>query len=179
MCFKSTCILIYFIGTVEFVPIHFMHRSLPFDELTALYAASDVCLVSSTRDGMNLVSYEYIASQKDTHGVLILSEFAGAAQSLNGSIIVNPWNTEEMANAIYEAVTMPDDVRKANHQKLYRYVTKYTAAYWGLSFVNELRVSPFITWKMILYSYTFISISVSVKNLDIACLSLNSVSTML
>ncbi|KAI9319302.1 glycosyltransferase family 20-domain-containing protein [Dichotomocladium elegans] len=126
-------------GTVEFVPIHFMHRSLPFDELTALYAASDVCLVSSTRDGMNLVSYEYIASQKDTHGVLILSEFAGAAQSLNGSIIVNPWNTEELANAIYEAVTMPDDVRKANHQKLYRYVTKYTASYWGLSFVNELR----------------------------------------
>ncbi|KAG2226359.1 hypothetical protein INT45_000527 [Circinella minor] len=126
-------------GTVEFVPIHFMHRSIPFDELTALYAAADVCLVSSTRDGMNLVSYEYIAAQKNNHGVLILSEFAGAAQSLNGSIIVNPWNTEELANAIYEAVTMPDDVRKTNHQKLYRYVTKYTAAYWGLSFVNELR----------------------------------------
>lgn len=128
-------------GTVEFVPIHFMHRSIPFEELVALYAASDVCLVSSTRDGMNLVSYEYISSQQQNHGVLILSEFAGAAQSLNGSIIVNPWNTEEMANAIYEAVTMPDDTRQSNHQKLYRYVTKYTAAYWGASFVNELRVS--------------------------------------
>ncbi|CAO3597887.1 unnamed protein product [Absidia cylindrospora] len=126
-------------GTVEFVPIHFMHRSIPFEELVALYAASDVCLVSSTRDGMNLVSYEYISSQQNKHGVLILSEFAGAAQSLNGSIIVNPWNTEEMANAIYEAVTMPDDIRQSNHQKLYRYVTKYTAAYWGASFVNELR----------------------------------------
>ncbi|KAL7308396.1 Trehalose-6-P synthase/phosphatase complex synthase subunit, variant 2 [Mucor circinelloides] len=126
-------------GTVEFVPIHFMHRSIPFDELVALYAAADVCLVSSTRDGMNLVSYEYISSQQEKHGVLILSEFAGAAQSLNGSIIVNPWNTEELANAIHEAVTMPDDIRKANHQKLYRYVTKYTAAYWGVSFVNELR----------------------------------------
>ncbi|KAJ2964999.1 hypothetical protein NQZ79_g143 [Umbelopsis isabellina] len=126
-------------GTVEFVPIHFMHRSIPFDELVALYAVSDVCLVSSTRDGMNLVSYEYISAQQNNHGVMILSEFAGAAQSLNGSIIVNPWNTEELANGIYEAVTMPDDVRKANHQKLFRYVTKYTAAYWGLSFVNELR----------------------------------------
>ncbi|OZJ01877.1 hypothetical protein BZG36_05018 [Bifiguratus adelaidae] len=126
-------------GTVEFVPIHFMHRSIPFDELVALYAVSDACLVSSTRDGMNLVSYEYIAAQKDNHGVMILSEFAGAAQSLNGSIIVNPWNTEELANAIHEAVTMPDDLRKANHQKLFRYVTKYTAAYWGMSFVNELR----------------------------------------
>lgn len=123
------------------MPIHFMHRSIPFEELVALYAASDVCLVSSTRDGMNLVSYEYISSQQNNHGVLILSEFAGAAQSLNGSIIVNPWNTEEMANAIYEAVTMSDDNRQSNHQKLYRYVTKYTAAYWGASFVNELRVS--------------------------------------
>ena len=88
---------------------------------------------------MNLVSYEYIACQKDKHGVLVLSEFAGAAQSLDGSIIVNPWNTEELANAIYEAVTMPDDQRKSNHQKLSRYVDKHTAAYWGLSFVNELK----------------------------------------
>jgi trehalose-6-phosphate synthase len=90
---------------------------------------------------MNLVSYEYIASQVEKHGVLILSEFAGAAQSLNGSLIVNPWNTEEVADAIYEAVTMTDDMKQANHKKLYRYITKYTAAYWGLSFVNELRVS--------------------------------------
>jgi trehalose-6-phosphate synthase len=131
-------------GTIEFVPIHFMHKSLPFPELVALYAASDVCLVTSTRDGMNLVSYEYIASQVEKHGVLILSEFAGAAQSLNGSLIVNPWNTEEVADAIYEAVTMTDDMKQANHKKLYRYITKYTAAYWGLSFVNELRVSCFV-----------------------------------
>lgn len=85
------------------------------------------------------VSYEYIASQKETHGVLVLSEFAGAAQSLNGSLIVNPWNTEELSAAIHTAVTMSDEVKKANHQKLYRYVSKYTAAFWGLSFVKELR----------------------------------------
>ncbi|KAG0210688.1 Trehalose-6-P synthase/phosphatase complex synthase subunit [Mortierella sp. GBA43] len=126
-------------GTIEFQPIHFLHKSVNFEELVALYAASDVCLISSTRDGMNLVSYEYICCQHENHGVLILSEFAGAAQSLNGSIIVNPWNTSELAEAIYEAVTMPEETRKSNLQKLYRYVTKYTAAYWGLSFVNELR----------------------------------------
>jgi len=56
-------------GTVEFMPIHFLHQSVPFDELTALYAVSDACLVSSTRDGMNLVSYEYIATQRERHGV--------------------------------------------------------------------------------------------------------------
>lgn len=127
------------LGTVEFTPIHFIHQSVKFEELVSLYAIADACVVSSTRDGMNLVSYEYIASQQENHGVLILSEFAGAAQSLNGSLIINPWNTEELSNAIYEAVTMPKETKVSNHQKLFRYVTKYTAAFWGLSFVKELQ----------------------------------------
>ncbi|KAK9470934.1 glycosyl transferase [Dipodascopsis tothii] len=126
-------------GTIEFMPIHFMHKSVNFDELIALYSVSDACLVSSTRDGMNLVSYEYIACQQNRHGVLILSEFTGAAQSLNGSVIVNPWNTEDMSEAIYDAMTMPDDVRVENQKKLFKYVEKYTAAYWGENFVNELK----------------------------------------
>lgn len=75
---------------------------------------------------MNLVAYEYIASQKKRHGVLVLSEFAGAAQSLNGSIIVNPWNTEELAGAYQEAVTMGDEQRALNFSKLDKYVSKYT-----------------------------------------------------
>ncbi|KAM7198727.1 Alpha,alpha-trehalose-phosphate synthase 1 [Naviculisporaceae sp. PSN 640] len=126
-------------GTIEFMPIHFLHQSVSFDELTALYAVSDVCLVSSTRDGMNLVSYEYIATQKERHGVMILSEFTGAAQSLNGSLIVNPWNTEELANAIHEAVTMSPEQRQTNFKKLEKYVFKYTSAWWGTSFVQELK----------------------------------------
>lgn len=113
-------------GTIEFMPIHFMHQSIPFDELIALYNVSDVCLVTSTRDGMNLVSYEYIASQKDRHGVMMLSEFTGAAQSLNGSIIFNPWNTEELAAALHDAVTMSQAQRTTNYEKLNRYVQKYT-----------------------------------------------------
>lgn len=125
-------------GTIEFMPIHFLHQSVSFDELTALYAVSDVCLVSSTRDGMNLVSYEYIATQRQRHGVMILSEFTGAAQSLNGSLIVNPWNTEDMANAIHDAVTMSAEQREANFKKLERYVFKYTSAWWGTQFVAEL-----------------------------------------
>lgn len=120
------------------MPIHFLHQSVPFDELTALYAVSDVCLVSSTRDGMNLVSYEYIATQRERHGVMILSEFTGAAQSLNGSLIVNPWNTEELAEAIHDSVTMGKEMREANFKKLEKYVFRYTSAWWGESFVNEL-----------------------------------------
>lgn len=142
-------------GTVEFMPIHFMHKSLPFDELCALYAVSDVCLVSSTRDGMNLVrsiavrcqracnlvaqvSYEYIACQQARQGVMILSEFAGAAQSLNGSIVVNPWDSQQVADAIHEAVTMDAATRIENHRKLFKYVNKYTAAFWGSSFIREM-----------------------------------------
>ncbi len=113
-------------GTVEFMPIHFMHKSVNFDELIALYAVSDVCLVTSTRDGMNLVSFEYIATQEKRHGALVLSEFAGAAQSLNGSITVNPWNTEELAGAISDAVTMSPEHRAVNYAKLNKYVSKYT-----------------------------------------------------
>lgn len=108
------------------MPIHFIHKSVNFDELIALYAVSDACIVSSTRDGMNLVAYEYIACQQKRHGVLVLSEFAGAAQSLNGSIIINPWNTEELAGAYQEAVTMSDEQRALNFSKLDKYVSKYT-----------------------------------------------------
>ncbi|EKD18779.1 trehalose-6-phosphate synthase [Drepanopeziza brunnea f. sp. 'multigermtubi' MB_m1] len=125
-------------GTIEFMPIHFLHQSVNFDELTALYAVSDACLVSSTRDGMNLVSYEYIATQRKRHGAMILSEFTGAAQSLNGALIVNPWNTEELAGAIHDAVTMSPEQREINFKKLEKYVFKYTSAWWGESFVSEL-----------------------------------------
>jgi trehalose 6-phosphate synthase len=137
------------------MPIHFMHKSVNFEELLALYAVSDACIVSSTRDGMNLVSFEYIASQQKRQGVLILSEFAGAAQSLNGSLVVNPWNTEDLAKAYHQAMSMPSDQRAARYQKLWKYISKYTRSvcpfsidihflltvrskFWGTSFVAEL-----------------------------------------
>ncbi|KAJ3069281.1 Trehalose-6-P synthase/phosphatase complex synthase subunit [Podochytrium sp. JEL0797] len=129
-------------GTIESVPIHYVHKSVGFEELVALYAVADVCVVSSTRDGMNLVSYEYVAAQQGQHGVLVLSEFAGAAQSLNGAIIVNPWNTEELAQAMYDALTMPTKEQELNYAKLSRYVNKYTAERWGTMFVNELKGLP-------------------------------------
>lgn len=125
-------------GTVEFVPIHYMHKSIPFDELISLYHVSDVCLVSSTRDGMNLVSFEYIACQQANKGALILSEFAGAAQSLNGAIIVNPWNTEELSESIKEALTLPQEKKNGNFKKMFDYILKYTSGFWGESFVKEL-----------------------------------------
>lgn len=145
-------------GTVEWVPIHFMHTSVPFEELTAMYALSDACLVTSTRDGMNLVSfyikllsrhsadrcstmqvaYEYISCQREKNGVMILSEFAGAAQSLNGSVIMNPWDVQSTADAIHAAVTMDAETRKSNHEKLWRVSVIMT----GLEKERKL-ISPF------------------------------------
>ena len=108
------------------MPIHFMHQSVSFEELLALYAVSDVCIVASTRDGMNLVSFEYIACQQERHGIMILSEFAGSAQSLEGSIIVNPWNIHDMARAIYQAVTMDDIERAQRFEQMNAYVQNNT-----------------------------------------------------
>lgn len=125
-------------GTLCDMPIHYREHNMEFEELCALYAVADVALISSVRDGMNLVSYEYIMCQKEHHGVLILSEFAGAAQNLPGAVLCNPWNTEEVSEAIYRSLEMPDVERELKHQKLYRYVTMHTSAAWGVRFIDDL-----------------------------------------
>lgn len=109
------------IGKINHVPVQFLYTSIDPDELTALYAAADVCFVSSTRDGMNLVCYEYIAchsnkakqsSREATRpGSLVLSKFTGAANLLDGALIVNPWNKESCADALAHALSM--DVSEA------------------------------------------------------------------
>lgn len=103
-----------------------MHQSVDFHELVALYAVSDSCVVASTRDGMNLVSFEYVACQAKRHGTMILSEFAGSAQSLTGSVIVNPWNTSDMARAMYQAVTMGEEERAQRFELMNAYVQNNT-----------------------------------------------------
>lgn len=126
-------------GTVEYAPIVFINQSVNFDDLCALYTVADVAVVTSIRDGMNLVSYEYVVCQQERHGVLVLSEFAGSAQSLSSAIRVNPWNIEELAQAMHEALTVPERERALKHWKLYHYVIKHTAAFWARSFVSELQ----------------------------------------
>lgn len=126
-------------GSVEHSPIAFINQNVNFDVLCALYAVADVMLVTSIRDGMNLVSYEYVVCQQGRHGVLVLSEFAGSAQSLSSAIRVNPWNIEELAQALHEALTLPPRERALKHERLFQYVRKHTAAFWAQSFIKELR----------------------------------------
>ncbi|XVE51522.1 hypothetical protein DITRI_Ditri02bG0048900 [Diplodiscus trichospermus] len=126
-------------GTLTAVPIHHLDRSLDFHALCALYAVTDVALVTSLRDGMNLVSYEFVACQASKKGVLILSEFAGAAQSLGaGAILVNPWNVTEVASSIGYALTMPADEREKRHHHNFMHVTTHTSQEWAATFVSEL-----------------------------------------
>ncbi|KAF2155072.1 glycosyltransferase family 20 protein [Myriangium duriaei CBS 260.36] len=130
-------------GDMAYNPVHLKHTSVSHDELMALFALSDVCLVASTRDGMNLVAYEYVACQEEGNGVLVLSEFAGCAQSFaDGSVICNPWDIQDMSTALYTAVTMGESDKKVMHDRLFARVSKYTSSWWGESFINELvRVS--------------------------------------
>eukprot|EP00250_Pteridium_aquilinum_P003695 c14001_g1_i1 orf=129-3305(+) len=126
-------------GTLTTVPIHHLDRSLDFHRLCALYAVTDVAIVTSLRDGMNLVSYEFVACQNEKKGVLILSELAGAAQSLGaGAILVNPWNISDVAIAIKYALDMPEADREECHRHNFEHVTTHTAQVWADTFVSEL-----------------------------------------
>ncbi|CAN1230323.1 Alpha,alpha-trehalose-phosphate synthase [UDP-forming] 1 [Linum grandiflorum] len=124
-------------GTLTSVPIHHLDRSLDFTALVALYAVTDVALVTSLRDGMNLVSYEFVACQAAKKGVLILSEFAGAAQSLGaGALLVNPWNISDVANSIRYALNMSEDEREKRFHHNFMHVTTHTSQEWAATFVR-------------------------------------------
>lgn len=125
-------------GTLEDMPIHYREHTLTFEELCSLYSLADVAVLTSLRDGMNLVSYEYVMCQKQHHGALVLSEFTGAAQNLPGAILVNPWDIDEVGNAIHTALEMSDADREVKHNKMYSYVIQNTSAAWGVHFIDDV-----------------------------------------
>jgi trehalose 6-phosphate synthase/phosphatase len=126
-------------GSLSKVPIHYLDQSIPFPRMCALYRVADVCLNTSLRDGMNLVSYEYVACQQGKSGVLILSEFAGACQSLGaGCIRVNPWDVQEVATAIRDSLTMGEDEKEVYLNYSSQYVLEHSAQSWAESFVAAL-----------------------------------------
>ncbi|KAL4748769.1 hypothetical protein BDW72DRAFT_179773 [Aspergillus terricola var. indicus] len=114
-------------STPDGSPIIYLHHSVPFTDLTALYRIADVCLITSRRDGMNLVAAEYVACQKDRYGVLVLSELAGTAAFMSkGSITFNPSSAQQLADAIYKAATMTPEEKKRGYLQLEEFVTNNT-----------------------------------------------------
>jgi trehalose 6-phosphate synthase/phosphatase len=128
-------------GTVNSVPIHYLYRSMSKRELVALYRAADVMLVTPLRDGMNLVAKEFVATRVDDDGVLVLSEFAGAASELVESLQVNPYDLDRVALSIKEALAMPGEERQARMRALRRRVHENDSYRWASSFIDELRVA--------------------------------------
>jgi len=119
------------------VPIQHVFRSLERDELLAYYRAADVALVTPLKDGMNLVAKEYCACQTEGDGVLILSEFAGAAvQMQRGAILVNPFDTGRVADAIRRAVSMTRELRRAPMRRLCRNVRRQDVFWWVRRFLG-------------------------------------------
>jgi trehalose 6-phosphate synthase len=113
------------------IPIHYMFQSLERAELLAYYRAADIALVTPLKDGMNLVAKEYCAANIDKNGVLILSEFAGAATQLSrNALVVNPYDIEGVANAIYRAYDMSMSERKLRMQRLRKSVAKRDVFWW-------------------------------------------------
>jgi trehalose 6-phosphate synthase len=104
----------------------------------AYLAMARVCVVSSLHDGMNLVAKEYVAAQESGDGVLVISQFAGAARELYDGIVINPYDTEQFADALYAAVEMPDDERRPRMANMRRQVEENNIYRWAASFLTEL-----------------------------------------
>ncbi len=121
-------------------PINYLYKALPQLKLAALYKISDICLVTPLRDGMNLVAKEYVSCKAEERGVLILSEFAGAAEKMGKySILVNPYDIEEVADSIKEALNMNGNTKNMLISKLREIVQKNDIYAWANNFVNYFK----------------------------------------
>ncbi len=123
-------------------PINYMFTTLPKPELLGLYKAAEIALITPLKDGMNLVSKEFCASSVEDKGVLILSEFAGSADQLkDGAILVNPYNIEEVGDAIFQAFYMSEEEQVSRMQKMRRSVMKYDVHRWVDQFIDVYQYS--------------------------------------
>jgi trehalose-6-phosphate synthase len=104
--------------TETWTPVHLLRESMPAERLALLYRSADVCVISSLQDGMNLVAKEFVTSQVDQGGVLMLSKFAGAIEEMDGSVAINPYDPEDMAENLNNALLMPRSERQTRMVQL-------------------------------------------------------------
>lgn len=125
-------------GNLAWQPILYQYTSLPFEEMVALYKVSDIALITPLRDGMNLVAKEYIASLSDKKGVLILSEMAGAAKELKEALIINPFDINEIAEAIFTGLSMPNAEQIKRNILMQKRIKKYDVRQWASDLTSAL-----------------------------------------
>ncbi len=124
--------------TASWKPIVFLNRHHTHSEIEQYYRAADVCLVTSLHDGMNLVAKEFIASRDDEHGALILSRFTGAGRELRDAVIVNPYDIEQLADAVRFALEMDPEERQARMRRMRRVVKDHNVYRWAANLITEL-----------------------------------------
>jgi trehalose 6-phosphate synthase/phosphatase len=131
-------------GNIHWTPIIYQYRTINQYALSGVYSASDVALITPLRDGMNLISKEYLACKTDLSGVLVLSEMAGASKELGEALIINPNNTEEIATAIKEALEMPLEEQKYRNLLMRSRIKRYNVNRWAdyfLKSLNDIKLS--------------------------------------
>ncbi|CAB3787132.1 alpha,alpha-trehalose-phosphate synthase (UDP-forming) [Pararobbsia alpina] len=128
---------------MDWTPIRYLHRQFERAVLASLFREAHVGYVTPLRDGMNLVAKEYVAAQNPHDpGVLVLSRFAGAAQELDGALIVNPVDVTGMAEALDRALDMPRDERRERYQRMMETLRRNSVSVWRDSFLSDLRAVP-------------------------------------
>ena len=126
----------------DWVPVRYLNKSFPRKTLAGFYRASRIGLVTPFRDGMNLVAKEYVAAQDPADpGVLILSRFAGAARELRGALIVNPFDTDQVSEALHLGLNMPLDERQSRWQGMMQALRANTLSHWRDRFLDALQAA--------------------------------------
>jgi trehalose 6-phosphate synthase len=126
-------------GEVGVAAVHYLRRSVPTEELVAMYTAADLMLVTPYCDGMNLVAKEYVATRFDNSGVLVLSEFAGAAPELRGALQVNPHDVDGLADAMLRGLLLPEQEARRRMRSMRSVVRRHTVHDWAQSFMEALK----------------------------------------
>ncbi len=126
-------------GTPHWTPVQYLYQSVPEHQLLALYRAADVMLVTPVRDGMNLVAKEFVVARSDEDGVLVLSEFAGAAAEMRSAVLVNPYDLEQSAERYHQALVMAASERGARMRSLREHVFGFDVHRWADTFLAALQ----------------------------------------
>jgi trehalose-6-phosphate synthase len=124
--------------TGKWRPIVFLKRHHSHQEIVPFYRAADLCLVTSLHDGMNLVAKEFLAARRDESGVLILSQFTGAARELRDALLVNPYDIDQTAEAIRIALEMEPEEKQMRVQRMRRVIRENNIYRWAGNLISEL-----------------------------------------
>jgi trehalose 6-phosphate synthase/phosphatase len=127
------------IGNIQWMPVIYQYNCLGFEEMLGLYTACDLALITPLRDGMNLVSKEFVASRKDKKGVLVISEMAGAARELTDALTINPNDIVEMSEKIKEGFEMSEQDQKGALENMQQRIANYNVITWANDFMDELQ----------------------------------------